>query len=334
MTLTDYLKKSNIFNKIIFFSGYFIFKITGKTPHYSFMAMIKLYCITRGSFISSFANMYLTTKSTINLSIYKSLFKSISITEKETIINDLNDEGYVKLNFVLDENIVKELEEFSLSTKAIVKNELVYFDVNNIFSNIYRFRGQDLLNQKTIQKLVMDPLLIEFAQSYFNSEPIFDFASMWYSTDFDKNITDDAAQYYHFDFDRPKWIKIFFYLNDVTDENGPHCYISNSHKINTKPHKLLERGYARISDSEMHDFYSNERFKEIKGKAGSIILGDTVSWHKGKPIKKGTRLIFQIQFTTSLFGMNNPKLEINNYSNEFFEFCRINKNYARNIILK
>jgi len=93
---------------------------------------------------------------------------------------------------------------------------------------------------------------------------------------------------------------------------------------------LLERGYSRISDSDIIKFYSKDRFKEIKGEAGSIILGDTISWHKGKPIKKGTRLIFQLQFTSSLFGIL-PKTKISNYSNDLYNFYLDNKNYMKNI---
>ena len=94
--------------------------------------------------------------------------------------------------------------------------------------------------------------------------------------------------------------------------------------------ELLERGYSRISDSDIRKFYSEDRFKEIKGQAGSIILGDTISWHKGKPIKKGNRLIFQIQFTSSLFGTI-PKSRVSNYSEGFYNFHINNKNYMKNI---
>mgnify|MGYP000415490400 CR=1 FL=1 len=319
-------------NKITFYIGFLIFKLTGKTPFQSYMSMIRLYCITNGEFLDRFNRKYLSNDNKINYKTESSIVKELSKNNKKEIAENLQDEGYVKLDFLLEETIISKLTDISLNIKATVNNELMYFDPQNIVSNIYRFPNSELLNQDIVQQLIMDPLLIGFAQDYFKCEPIFDYAAMWYSTNFKGDISDDAAQFYHFDLDRPKWLKIFFYLNDVNEDNGPHCYISKSHKSFSKPEELLERGYSRISDSDIRKFYSEDRFKEVKGEKGSIILGDTISWHKGKPIKSGTRLIFQIQFTSSLFGII-PKAKISNYSKDLYNFYLNNKNYMKNIQL-
>ena len=56
------------------------------------------------------------------------------------------------------------------------------------------------------------------------------------------------AQLYHFDLDRPKWLKFFIYLNDVENiSHGPHLFIEKTHKLFSKPYKILIKRYQRIS---------------------------------------------------------------------------------------
>ena len=179
----------------------------------------------------------------------------------------------------------------------------------------------------------MDPVLINIAGEYLGAEPIFDFIAMWWSTD-SKNKNEDAAQEYHFDLDRPKWIKIFIYLTDVNNDNGPHCYISGSHKIGNKPQEILDKGYVRISDKELLKFYNKNDFKEVTGPAGTITFGDTLCWHKGKPFIRGERLILQLEYTSSLFGLNIKPFNAKKASTQFKSFCNKNKFYTKNINIK
>lgn len=52
--MKHFLKKSIFFNKGIFYLGYVIFKLFGKTPKVSHMSMINLYCLTNGHFLDKF----------------------------------------------------------------------------------------------------------------------------------------------------------------------------------------------------------------------------------------------------------------------------------------
>jgi len=325
------ISQSMFINKCLFYYGYYFFKIFGITPYYSHRAMINLYCLTNGKFINFFNDKF-KNKLKYPVKISSDFFDKISNLEYEKINSELNDQGYVKLKYLLKKKIVDKLLSASQSLNAIVDGKETKFNVNNIQSNIYRFKYNDLINNEIIQELIMDPVLINLARNYFNQEPIFDFAAMWWSTDYEIK-KEDAAQEYHFDFDRPKWLKIFFYLTDVNENNGPHCYISSSHKQDSKPLEILKKGYVRIKDDELKQYYSQDQFKEIKGPPGTILLGDTLCWHKGKPITKGNRLILQLEFTTSLFGLNTPAAIIKKPNKKFIDFCSNNKFYVQNINL-
>ena len=45
-----------------------------------------------------------------------------------------------------------------------------------------------------------------------------------------KKADSEAAQMFHFDLDRIKWLKFFIYLTDVKINSGPHVYVSGTHK--------------------------------------------------------------------------------------------------------
>ncbi len=327
--MREIFRNSYFINIIIFRIGYLIYMITGKTLYLSYRSMINLYCITNGEFLNK---LNLSQKFTNRVLGESSFFKNFNQAKIKSISNDIRNEGYAIFEQKLNINSINKLKELSLKMKAKVGKNYINFDPKNKISNIYKFSSNDIINDELVQDLIMDPLLINIAGEYLGANPIFDFPAMWWSTD-SKKINEDAAQDFHFDLDRPKWLKIFIYLTDVDENNGPHCYISQSHKVGNKPQNILERGYVRVSDKELIKCYPKNKFKEITGPAGTIVFGDTSCWHKGKPISKGERLIFQLEYTSSLFGYNMPKLVLNDYSQRFKSFCNQNKYYSQNIQL-
>ena len=327
--MKNIIKRSIILNKGIFYLGYVIFKLFGKTPKVSHMSMINLYCLTNGHFLD---NLNFGKKYVSNSDINSILFKKIDLKNIKAISKEIEKEGYFIFKNKLDDLIIEELKSLSYTLKAKVGNNQILFDPKNKISNIYKFNPNEVVKNKFVQKLIMDPVLINIAAEYLGTEPIFDFAAMWWSTD-SKVQKEDAAQEYHFDLDRPKWLKIFIYLTDVNKDNGPHCYISGTHKVGSKPQKILDKGYVRVADKELEKHYPKNCIKEVTGLAGTIVFGDTSCWHKGKPIVKGDRLILQLEYTSSLFGLNLKKFKIPNPSPEFSNFVKYNKVYTKNIHL-
>ena len=123
---------------------------------------------------------------------------------------------------------------------------------------------------------------------------------MWWSTTFNKKADSAAAQEYHYDLDGLKWLKFFIYLTDVDYDTGPHVYIPQTHKPFKKKYKHMLRGYQRISDEEIMQNYN--KVEKIIGNSGTMIIGDTNCFHKGQVPKKNNRLIFEFQYSNSLFG--------------------------------
>ena len=110
---------------------------------------------------------------------------------------------------------------------------------------------------------------------------------------------------YHFDLDRIKFMKFFFYLTDVDAETGPHCFVKSSHG---KLPKAINRD-GRFEDDEIEKIYGKDNLLELCGKRGSIMAVDTRGFHKGKDLTKDKRLLFQIQFTNSMFGQTYERID-------------------------
>lgn len=319
----------------VFNEGFETFTKTGQTPHESYMAMVDLFCSTDGKFLEDYNKKIIANfpAKPVNEPL-SGVLGTLNTSDFSSINSTLNKDGYANFNKKLSPQIVEKIRDYALKnpTKTAPKYDTpVIYNPEQPISEIYRFDMQDLINNKEIQDLIMDPVLINIARNYLGCEPIFDFPAMWWTTSFLKQASEEAAQLYHFDLDRIKWLKIFIYLTDVTEDNGPHRFIRASHIPGNKPKDILKRGYARIPDEDLMKYYKAEDFVVYYGEAGAMFAGDTKCWHKGTPLKKGNRLVLEFEYTSSLFGTNYPKLKVKNTSEEFKSFCLNNKHYATNI---
>jgi hypothetical protein len=172
-----------------------------------------------------------------------------------------------------------------------------------------------VIEHPTTQRLVADPVLVDISQRYFRTRPVFDFVALWWNTAYLSSASSEAAQLYHFDMDRLKFVKFFIYLTDVGPQNGPHTYVAGSHR--RKPRALHRDG--RFSDHEVERHYNPADIIEITGPRGTVFVADTRGFHKGTLPIAGDRLLLQIEFATNLFGQTYPPVYINETFTESFK---------------
>lgn len=306
-----------------FSKAYIYYRLKGITPSTGFHAMRQLFVSTNGRFndLFSFFNATFTGK-------YSSLKKNqvgvlgdLSKQQANKIAQQIKRDGYYVFDVQLDASIVEQLVAFAESTpvkylqipekqdgvtRIKFSDNPVIYDRENIVAPKYVFNMQQLINQPQLQQLIFDPSLLAVAQSYLKSKPILDLMAMWWSAPFDKKGAAEAAQMYHFDLDRLKFLKFFFYLTDVDVNTGPFCYVKNSHK--KLPKAICQD--RRLTDEEVQQHFTQENMLELIGKKGSIMAVDTRGLHKGKPLNNGERLIFQLEFCNSYFGVEYPKVTL------------------------
>lgn len=160
------------------------------------------------------------------------------------------------------------------------------------------YRPEDLLECPDIRALVADPYIQDIAGAYLGCKPIFTQLAAWRSLSDPRASDDDlseAAQQFHYDCDWPAFVKFFIYLTDVGPENGPFTYVVGTHE------SKRDWGDGRRDDAYIANAYP-DRIWPVTGTAGDLIIADTVGYHKGERVRKGERLMLQLEFAVSRIG--------------------------------
>jgi hypothetical protein len=267
------------------------FRLSGRTPWLSYWSMRRLYCMSRGR-----SNHWLARR----LAVPRRGKTADEVEARH--VDELNRNGYARLGVRLSPQECAELRSFAMSVPArpipaIEGEGTASFDPSRPGRAVkYDIAEADIVRHPIVRRLIADPTLRALAQSYLGCEPINDLVAMWWSCP--GPVSSEAAQLYHFDMDRPQFLKIFFYLTDVDTDTGPHCYIGGSH--HDRPAALWRDG--RHDDKQVLEGCGVGREVEVRGPEGSAFAVDTSGLHKGKPLVRGNRLVLQIEYTSALFG--------------------------------
>lgn len=307
----------NLRSAVVFPYGYVYFKLTGKTPQLAYQSMIWLFCATQGRFNDWVSGLISKKNPPVSLVNRDGVLGDMSeVRLLSNVVSELQHKGFVVFPSALPVDVVQRLRSFTESTPALIRrmdgqNTSLYVG-KEIYTGgepaavRYDYDPNDLLNHEDVQALLADGSLLSVVQKYLDCKPIADVLSMWWHTNFSDSPDATAAQYFHFDMDRLKWVKIFIYLTDVGPDNGPHAFVEGSHATGAIPSDLLKKGYVRITDEEIAERFSAEKIHSFTAPMGSIIIEDTRGFHKGVHVVGDGRLILQLQFSNSLFGTNYP----------------------------
>lgn len=291
------------------------FRSEGSTPESAYQAMIWLFCTSGGRFNDWMSQRIAKIHPPVTLPDTSGVLGKLDAPRLAELDERLRCDGYVVFPSALSAEVCDRLQAFAARTPATIRpmdgqsadvTREALFEPGNPQAVRYDYQPADLLDQTEVQDLLADPSLLSLVQKYLGCEPKADVLSMWWHTAFQDHPDSMAAQYFHFDMDRFKWLKVFIYLTDVGPENGPHAFVRGSHRTGAIPRHILDRGYVRLTDEEVAANYQAEDMKTFTAPRGSIIVEDTRGLHKGVHVRDGARLILQLQFSNSLFGTNYP----------------------------
>lgn len=305
-----------------FTKGYFVFWLTGASPPGAAASLAHLYCVTDGRLSDGLTWAARLRYPPRHPDTATGVLGALAAADIRRIAGQIEERGCYIFEHKLSPEVCDELTRFALAVPCIplvgssadsltrfryVPGPPCLYDRNHIISPRYDFDSQTVAENPVVQQLVADPSILAIAEQYLQTQPINDVTTMWWSTALLAGKgSSAAAQFYHFDIDRIKFIKFFFYLTDVDADTGPHCFVAKSHR--RKPREL-RRG-SRIADEEIARQYPRNDILEITGPRGTIVAADTTGFHKGKPLVRGERLLLQLQYETSRFGTNYPRIQI------------------------
>ena len=153
-----------------------------------------------------------------------------------------------------------------------------------------------LMTCEGVFDLAFDDQLIKIATSFFDCTPVINNVQLRKS----KATTLSESQIpgngqttlFHCDKDSPRFLKFFFYLTDVKEDNGPFTYVHQSHiqKFDGWKSKY------RWTHQEIENIYGSSRVVRITGNKGDLVMANTNGFHKGTKIENGERLLLTIYY--------------------------------------
>ncbi len=299
--------------------GLLLFLLFKKRNQSSYLSFIRIFCVTRGYSNDILSYIVKVFKKPHPLQQVSGVLGTLNKSDIEAIAQEIHQKGYFKSESLLSAEMCENLLAFSLNTKVNhlimdgkpdTSSDKILFNKDKPEATMYAFDLQDLFGCSQVQEIMADLSLLAVMQSYMKSSVYLDNVSLAWSTALKQKPDTSAAQLFHFDMERIKWLKIFIYLTDVDLDNGPHVFVEGSHRSGQIPKTFLEKNYTRLSDEEVIQAFGKEKLITFTGAKGTIIIEDTRGLHKGNHLIKGERLMLQLQYSNTLFGAVLPKAKL------------------------
>lgn len=147
----------------------------------------------------------------------------------------------------------------------------------------------DVLAAPHLLALANRPEILAIAEAFLGCKPTLGYLASWWS--FAAGEGAQAAEKFHRDVDDWKFLKLFVYLTDVGEKQGPHIYVQASGGAGTLD------AIRRFDDEEVEAVFGKDAILVNMGTAGDGFIENTYGLHKGQPVEEGYRLIFQAVYS-------------------------------------
>lgn len=204
------------------------------------------------------------------------------------IVQELNDNGHITIKNFFDKDLLLPIKEEFEQKKA--EGKLQYND------NYTEQFAHPVAYMDTVANIPFDDKLLDIATMFFGCMPTLNNVQLRKSkaTNLEENRLPGNGQttLFHCDKDGPRFIKMFLYLDDVDEDNGPFTYV---HKSHLEKFEGWRSSYRR-SHEEIESIYGTDRIKYLTGNVGDLIIANTSGFHKGKKVIKNERLLLTIYY--------------------------------------
>ena len=165
---------------------------------------------------------------------------------------------------------------------------------------------QDLDRYPEILQYGLSEQIVATVSRYLGQLPIMPFVLIWRSTPTRTPLAE--SQLWHLDHSDTKQVKIFVFLEEVTEENGPLVLIPapRSQKLRQQL-RYNWREKRRVSDARISELINLDDVVRMTGPKGTVVLVDTSRcFHHGSRLQKGTRHVLLYRYLTISSFIFNP----------------------------
>lgn len=147
-----------------------------------------------------------------------------------------------------------------------------------------------LVSCPAVSEAAFNPLLADVAHSYLRCVPAIGGLNLRKS--YANSLPEFDTLYFHVDPNSPKFLKFFFYLNDVDMNGGPFCYVRGSHRRRFAG--WLAR--SRWTPEEIERIYGKQNVVYLTADLGDVIIADTNGFHRGTKVTSRDRFMLTVDY--------------------------------------
>ena len=142
----------------------------------------------------------------------------------------------------------------------------------------------------TSVELGFAPQLIDIASAYLRCPPAVGGVNLRRS--YVNGLPEFDTLHFHSDPNSPRFLKFFFYLNDVDRAGGPFAYVPGTHR---RKFKGWRRKY-RWTPEEIEQVYGAEKAVYATADVGDLIIADTTGFHRGTKTSSRDRSMLTVNY--------------------------------------
>jgi hypothetical protein len=145
-------------------------------------------------------------------------------------------------------------------------------------------------------KVALDLKLLEIVAGYLGMWPVLHSVGAWLNYPTDEPAS--SSQLWHHDPEDLKIIKTFIYLEGVERDNGPFTYVPGTQPFGSNVARAAHCDSRRVTDEALDRVFPPNTWRVCTGPAGTMIVADTLGFHRGGKPLVGTRLLVTFTYTS------------------------------------
>jgi hypothetical protein len=149
---------------------------------------------------------------------------------------------------------------------------------------------EPLLRCPAVLPLAFGDLVLGVASGYLGCFP--GLGTLNLRRSYRNGLPEFDTNHFHSDPNSPRFVKAFFYLNDVDEEGGPFCYVKGS-----AARKFPGwRGKYRWTEEEIRRAYGPDCLVSLTGSVGDVLFADTTGFHRGTKVRSRDRSMLTLNY--------------------------------------
>ena len=244
----------------------------------------------------------------IDLINFKNFFKKKKYFPKD--IENFYSLELKKRGFLfLADRLCKDLKISNVNNKInnIINKKKLNVEKNKAFIKLAS--TEDILCIKECFEFLTHQELLKIIGSYLGDTPQILHTQIWYS--YNTRLIEGTSQEFHLDHEDGRQVKLFLYLEKVSEDNGPLQLINKSQSkqiIKETNYQLSGGKPKRLKDIDL----KTGKIVSCTGEQNSVLLVDTTKvLHRGSLKSPKPRIIFMAQYVTKYSTSKNKDIIIN-----------------------